>query len=62
MKSDVKGNAHRLAYALKGMSENKRFVEIMSNLLNYDKTQLAEDVEAISVYIDKLEKQIKDAE
>lgn len=57
MKSDVKGNAHRLACTLKQFSEDKRAVQVLANILHYIPEQLQEDMEAVEQYINQLEKQ-----
>lgn len=59
MKSDIKNNAHRLAYTLSDMSGNERLVKTMSQLMNYSADQLKEDMEAVNKYIQMLENQTR---
>lgn len=58
MKSDIKGNAQRIAYTLKDISTVPNKVKAIAQLLNYDPEQLQEDMNAVCEYIQMLEKQI----
>lgn len=56
MKSDIKGNAHRLAYTLYQFAEDKRVIQMLSQILHYNPEQLQEDMAAIDKYINQLER------
>lgn len=57
MKSDVRGNAHRLAVTLRQFSEDANAVNQLARILHYMPEQLQEDMEAIDVYISQLERE-----
>lgn len=58
MKSDVKGNANRLAYTLYQFSEDDRVIKQLATLLHYMPDQLKEDMNAVFTYINRLEKEV----
>lgn len=57
MKSDVKGNAHRLALTLSQFAEDTNTINQLARLLHYMPEQLQEDMEAIHRYIMDLERE-----
>lgn len=58
MKSDVKGNAHRLAYTLYQFAEDTNTINQLARLLHYMPEQLKEDMEAVHKYLNQLEKEV----
>lgn len=56
MKSDVKGNAHRLALTLSQFAEDTNTINQLARLLHYLPEQLQEDMEAVYKYIRDLER------
>lgn len=49
-------NALRLALTLKEFAEDKATVKALAYYLRYNESQLAKDMEAVSAYIDRIEK------
>lgn len=55
-------NAHRLAYAIKCISEDKSAKDVISHVLHYSLSQLDIDVIDLSYYISWLESSLKESD
>lgn len=55
MYDNVKDNAHRLANVLQDYSNDKTVINALSYYLNYEPTQLVQDMQDIKLYIKRLE-------
>ena len=59
--NETRNNALRLAYAIQRQADESK-IQALANLLNYDRAQLAKDIDALASYVSEYSTLQREAE